>query len=843
MWVSRLKSLRLGSVISGVANILVVIVGGILVLIAFPSCDANNILPILAVSSAAAMKILIMIKTGFAQEATAKTILESPSHTILSHQRRMRYKTWLWWTRFAIVITVFQLVGATFLMINMAKLVSNGDPSTNCVLGVASSGIEWKRKLLLIYLITVCSVALLQCFTGTDILRWRSFYESHDEVWKAHYQEVFDYGIRELMCCFGRVEYLTASEEDEICSVARLLGDLVAYRASGTGHLQLLAGKGKPSHLLGTGPKKGDPKFEAWDEADSMVMSWLWNSMIPEINDTCMFLFTAKDILESIRQTYAQVYEIKTKTASTKQGNSSVIEYANAWIQIPGKDELPSLNEVISMSSISYEGLVEAPEERLQGAAAFYKFAEASYTGPLLDVGRNPILFPCAWLLRQGVLTPWSRNRRPKLDGDNWWRGHAAAFLKYINLSRDVLREGRVCQDRCKAAYFILVLHHLRSVVIAVRGTETPEDLITDGLGKECILSTEDLDGSSLIHPDVKKSVESSFPHYGHSGIVEAARELFMQVEGNPRDDDPDSTGFLSSLLGAGCECDGYNVQIVGHSLGGAIAALLGLRLYGRFPNLHVYTYGPLPCVDSVVANACTEFVTSIVYDNEFSARLSVGSILRLRASALMALSNNTKTETALIFRLACQFLYMSKGEISKVGIKDPAENDSGISTTEDLNEHICGGSRETGRDFSLWNEADSTENAAETDDNDYSNPFHEIVADLNSIGDPVSDFMDTVSRSGNRSAGNPTEVFLPGLIIHIVPQRKNLNMPLWKTWRIQRTAQVHKAYIANRESFTDIVVSPSMFLDHLPWRCYNAIQKVLEARNGKHVLDESEIV
>lgn len=50
-------------------------------------------------------------------------------------------------------------------------------------------------------------------------------------------------------------------------------------------------------------------------------------------------------------------------------------------------------------------------------------------------------------------------------------------------------------QEECKAAYFILVLHHLKSVVIAVRGTETPEDLITDGLGRECLLSAEDLDG------------------------------------------------------------------------------------------------------------------------------------------------------------------------------------------------------------------------------------------------------------------------------------------------------------------------------------------------------------
>ena len=50
-------------------------------------------------------------------------------------------------------------------------------------------------------------------------------------------------------------------------------------------------------------------------------------------------------------------------------------------------------------------------------------------------------------------------------------------------------------QAKCEAAYFVIVLHHLRSVVIAVRGTETPEDLIIDGLCRECILSAKDLDG------------------------------------------------------------------------------------------------------------------------------------------------------------------------------------------------------------------------------------------------------------------------------------------------------------------------------------------------------------
>lgn len=40
-----------------------------------------------------------------------------------------------------------------------------------------------------------------------------------------------------------------------------------------------------------------------------------------------------------------------------------------------------------------------------------------------------------------------------------------------------------------------MVLHDKKTIVIAIRGTETPEDLITDGLCRECALTVEDLDG------------------------------------------------------------------------------------------------------------------------------------------------------------------------------------------------------------------------------------------------------------------------------------------------------------------------------------------------------------
>jgi hypothetical protein len=33
-------------------------------------------------------------------------------------------------------------------------------------------------------------------------------------------------------------------------------------------------------------------------------------------------------------------------------------------------------------------------------------------------------------------------------------------------------------------------------------------------------------------------------------------------------------------------------------------------QLYKRYPELHVYAYGVLPCVDAVTADACASFVT-----------------------------------------------------------------------------------------------------------------------------------------------------------------------------------------------------------------------------------------
>lgn len=66
----------------------------------------------------------------------------------------------------------------------------------------------WLQVLLVSVPLAAWVVTLAQCCMGSDVMAWRSLYNDHDEAWRAHYREMFDYGIREAMCCLGRRRYL-----------------------------------------------------------------------------------------------------------------------------------------------------------------------------------------------------------------------------------------------------------------------------------------------------------------------------------------------------------------------------------------------------------------------------------------------------------------------------------------------------------------------------------------------------------------------------------------------------------------------------------------------------------
>ncbi|GAV81994.1 LOW QUALITY PROTEIN: UBN2_3 domain-containing protein, partial [Cephalotus follicularis] len=138
-----------------------------------------------------------------------------------------------------------------------------------------------------------------------------------------------------------------------------------------------LKGKGRLNHLLGTGPKPGDPEFDVWDEADSMIMSWLWDSMDPTIRIKTVTEYA--NTLENLWQEldHYQVFEMKCPEDATTLKifieKDSVYdflaclnpEFDQVIIQILGKEEIPSLEEFSNPGRRESKGHGEGHEKEV----------------------------------------------------------------------------------------------------------------------------------------------------------------------------------------------------------------------------------------------------------------------------------------------------------------------------------------------------------------------------------------------------------------------------------------------------------------------------------------------
>jgi Integrase core domain/gag-polypeptide of LTR copia-type len=97
-----------------------------------------------------------------------------------------------------------------------------------------------------------------------------------------------------------------------------------------------LGGRSKLGHINGKTPKpdKGDTEIEAWQANDHLVMSWLFNSMKPEIYDIFSYSETAKILWDKLKEMYgrsnnaARVFELQQNLAKCKKaGNQSVTDH------------------------------------------------------------------------------------------------------------------------------------------------------------------------------------------------------------------------------------------------------------------------------------------------------------------------------------------------------------------------------------------------------------------------------------------------------------------------------------------------------------------------------------
>ncbi|XP_050920466.1 uncharacterized protein LOC127138110 [Lathyrus oleraceus] len=58
-------------------------------------------------------------------------------------------------------------------------------------------------------------------------------------------------------------------------------------------------------HIEGNPPLVTAPNFPSWDKDDSAIITWLWNSISPEISRNCMYLSSEKAVWEYLRRSYS----------------------------------------------------------------------------------------------------------------------------------------------------------------------------------------------------------------------------------------------------------------------------------------------------------------------------------------------------------------------------------------------------------------------------------------------------------------------------------------------------------------------------------------------------------
>ena len=99
-----------------------------------------------------------------------------------------------------------------------------------------------------------------------------------------------------------------------------------------------ICGKSKEEFLNGqaVSPPEDDATFKSWKANNNMVMSWLVNSMIPEIGENFLLYSTAAEIWEAAKITFSsyenssEVFETESILYELKQGELSVTQYFSA---------------------------------------------------------------------------------------------------------------------------------------------------------------------------------------------------------------------------------------------------------------------------------------------------------------------------------------------------------------------------------------------------------------------------------------------------------------------------------------------------------------------------------
>ncbi|XP_023687043.1 diacylglycerol lipase-beta [Paramormyrops kingsleyae] len=255
----------------------------------------------------------------------------------------------------------------------------------------------------------------------------------------------------------------------------------------------------------------------------------------------------------------------------------------------------------------------------LEGAAHFMQFAFAAYGWPLY-VYAKPFTGACK-LARECCCRRASEF--DAIEGDHLGC-HFTSVLQSTGLQyRDFIHISFHNQVY-EIPFYVALDHRKEAVLVAVRGTLSLKDALTD-LSAEC----EDLPVEGV-----------SGTCYAHKGIAQAAKYIYKKLIND---------GILTQAISVAPE---YQLVITGHSLGAGAAAVLAVLLRSMYPTLRCYAFSPPGgLLSKALADYTKHFVVSVVLGKDLVPRLSIPNMEHLKGRILKMVSNCNKPKYQILLR------------------------------------------------------------------------------------------------------------------------------------------------------------------------------------------------
>lgn len=242
---------------------------------------------------------------------------------------------------------------------------------------------------------------------------------------------------------------------------------------------------------------------------------------------------------------------------------------------------------------------VDRVESRLETIWHYYKYSMASNGWPILV---NSDL--TCWLCRLCCAGRCCAcmGKVDHIRGDNCCMCNTTAIRAIAGADEEDLLYVSFKNKIFQSPFFVALDHSHKSVVIAIRGTLSFKDMLTD------------------VSADAEKLDVEGHEIYGHRGIVNNSRYILGKLR------------ELQLLENAFQRHPDYKLVVSGHSLGAGVAAILAILLRDRYPDIKAYAFSPPGGLINAEGVLYTQdFVTAVVLGEDIVPRMSMCTLRQLR--------------------------------------------------------------------------------------------------------------------------------------------------------------------------------------------------------------------